>query len=425
VSDRARGGGLRRELGPFTATLFTAGMMVGIGIFAAFGAATEAAGSGILVAMLLGGSVALATGISAAQLGVNNPTEGGAFTWARDFDHPTLGFIAGCGYLGKNLVSMSVIALAFATYLGQVIPGLPTHLAAAAGVLAITGLNLFGIRITSRVLIGLLALDVGLLALYGGASLHAVDVNHLVPVFGDKGALGLFTGAAIFFWTWDGFMRMAIMASEVKQPRRTIPIAIVGGVAIAAVMFVGVGAITLGVLGADEIGRQDTPLLASARKAMGEWGSWVILAAAILAALAEILGDLLSASRVVLAMAEGRELPVWLGKIHQRSRSPRRAVLALGLLSAAADLAFDLRPLIEVAGSFMLAWYLVTHYAALQLPVSKRLISPMFSWYGIVGCLGLTAAMPHVAVLAAVGTLAALTVSRLLLRRAVSHPRSA
>src|SRR5437016_13088038 len=133
---------LRRELGPVTATLFTAGMMVGIGIFATFGAATEVAGSGILVAILLGGSVALATGISAAQLGVNNPTEGGAFTWARDFNHPTLGFIAGCGYPGQNLVSMSVIALAFATYLAQMIPGLPARIVAAAGVLAITGLNL-------------------------------------------------------------------------------------------------------------------------------------------------------------------------------------------------------------------------------------------------------------------------------------------
>src|SRR5438128_9652787 len=152
-------------------------MMVDIGSSATGGAATEAAASGILVAFLLGGSVALATGISAAQLGVNNPTEGGAFTWARDFDHPTLGFIAGCGYLGKNLVSMSVIALAFATYLGQVIPGLPTRAAAAAGVLAITGLNLFGIQLTSGVATGLLTVVVALLALCGGASVHAIDAS--------------------------------------------------------------------------------------------------------------------------------------------------------------------------------------------------------------------------------------------------------
>src|SRR5438552_15828756 len=90
-------------------------MMVGIGIFATFGAATEAAGSGILVAILLGGSVVLATGISAAQLGVNNPEEGGAFTWARAFGHDTIGFIAGCGYLGPAIASTSVVALMFAT----------------------------------------------------------------------------------------------------------------------------------------------------------------------------------------------------------------------------------------------------------------------------------------------------------------------
>ncbi|WP_346658780.1 APC family permease [Bradyrhizobium sp. 143] len=222
-----------------TATLFTAGMMVGIGIFAATGAATAAAGSGILIAILLGGSVALATGISAAQLGVNNPTEGGAFTWARDVHSPTLGFIAGCGYLGKNLISMSVIALAFATYLAQVIPDIRVHVAAAAGIVAITILNLFGIQLTSRVLISLLLLVIVLLSIYGAFSLHAIDRSHFVPVLGANGLTGVASGAAIFFWTWDGFMRMAIMAGEVKEPPRTIPVAIIGGVAIAAIMFIG------------------------------------------------------------------------------------------------------------------------------------------------------------------------------------------
>jgi len=416
---------LRRELGPITATLFTAGMMVGIGIFATIGAATAAAGSGIPIAILLGGSVALATGISATQLGVNNPTEGGAFTWARDVHQPTLGFIAGCGYLGKNLISMSVIALAFATYLGQVIPGIPVHFVAAAGVVAITILNLFGIQLTSRVLISLLLLVIAVLSIYGAFSLHAIEQGHFVPVLGANGLMGVASGAAIFFWTWDGFMRMAIMAGEVKEPRHTIPVAIIGGVTIAAVMFVGAAAVTLGVLGADEVGAQDTPLLGAALKAIGPWGKWVILAGAIVAALAEILGDMLSASRVVLPMAEAHELPSWLGKIHQRSRTPRRAVIGLGLLSASAALIFDLRPLIEVGGSFMLVWYFITHYAALNLPVRKRHYPAIFSWYGIMGCIGLTIAMPHAAVLVAVGTLTILTLARLVLHRLHPQWRSA
>ena len=87
---------LARTLGRSTATLMTAAMIIGTGIFGAVGSATSRAGSGILIAMVLGGLIALATGISAAQLGVNYPKEGGAFTWARELNHKTLGFIAGC-----------------------------------------------------------------------------------------------------------------------------------------------------------------------------------------------------------------------------------------------------------------------------------------------------------------------------------------
>src|SRR6266566_6058779 len=102
---------LARTLGRSTATLMTAAMIIGTGIFGAVGSATAKAGSGILIAMVLGGLIALATGVSAAQLGVNYPKEGGAFTWAREFNHKTIGFIAGCAYLGKGIFSLSVISL--------------------------------------------------------------------------------------------------------------------------------------------------------------------------------------------------------------------------------------------------------------------------------------------------------------------------
>ena len=414
--ERARSG-LTRELGVLTTTLFTAAMIVGTGIFAAFGAATNVAGSGILVAMLLGGSVALATGISAAQLGVNFPEEGGAFTWARQFDHDTIGFIAGCGYLGKVLVSMSVIALAFATYVSQAIPGLPAHLAAAIAVLGMTGLNVFGIELTSKMLIALLAVLVGLLALYSGAAVGAVDPANFGPILGDNGPLGLLAGAAIFFWSWDGFMRAAIMASEVKDPRRAIPFGIVGGVAIAAVVFLTVGAITLGVLGANAVGAEDTPLLAAGKKA-ADWAFWVVLAAAIVATLVDMLGVLLTGSRVVLAMAKAHEVPEWFTRVHERLGTPVRSVVALGIASAALVLVFDLRPLIEVASAFMLVWYLVTHYAALALPKEKRITSLLFSWYGIVGCVGLLVALPPPALAVAGAAFVALLGARWVIRRA-------
>src|SRR5207302_7029811 len=108
-------GSLRRSLGRATLTLITAAMIIDTGIFAALGVAIQKAGSGVLLAIFLGGLVALATGLSAAQLGVRFPKEGGAFTWAREYGHETVAFVAGCSYLGKGTFSVSVVALAFAS----------------------------------------------------------------------------------------------------------------------------------------------------------------------------------------------------------------------------------------------------------------------------------------------------------------------
>src|SRR6266404_9305339 len=117
----------RRVLGRTTAMLLTAAMIIGTGLFAALGATTERAGSGLLLAMIFSGLVALATGLSAASVGIRFPEEGGGFTWSRKFGYPTLGFVAGCAYLGKGIVSTVVIALAFAAYTAQVVEGLPIY----------------------------------------------------------------------------------------------------------------------------------------------------------------------------------------------------------------------------------------------------------------------------------------------------------
>src|SRR6266481_7141885 len=118
---------LRRALGPTTATFLTAAMIIGTGLFAALGETAEKAGSGLLLAIILSGLVALATGLSAASVGINFPDEGGAFTWSRKFGYNTLGFVAGCAYLGKGIVSTVVISLAFAMYTAQVVGSLPPY----------------------------------------------------------------------------------------------------------------------------------------------------------------------------------------------------------------------------------------------------------------------------------------------------------
>src|SRR5258708_10752799 len=189
---------LPRELGRTAATLFCAAMIIGTGVFGALGAGREKAGSGILWAMVPGLVVALATGLSAAQLGINFPEAGGGFIWARKLNHKTLSFIAGCCYLGQGVVGMSVVALAFAVYAAEVVQGVPLHVIAAAMVIVITFLNSFGLKFTSRVVIGFMLFDVALLAIYVAFSIPKINVNNYADLSGN-GFGGIMAGAAHFF----------------------------------------------------------------------------------------------------------------------------------------------------------------------------------------------------------------------------------
>src|SRR5206468_201705 len=109
------------------------------------------------------------------------------------------------------------------------------------------------------------------------AAPHA-DMRRLTPVFGTSMRSTL-SGAAIFFWTWDGFQRTAIMANEIGRPRTTIPIAIVGGISIAAAIYLIVTGTTLGVLGAEAMAATDAPVLRGATAVFAA-GGWLILASA-------------------------------------------------------------------------------------------------------------------------------------------------
>src|SRR5204863_4189391 len=191
----------------------------------------------------------------------------------------------------------------FATYSAQIFPDLPVPLAASLALIAVAAVNFFGISPTSKILIGVFLVNVLLLGLYVGFAAPSVHPEHLTPVLG-PGLGGVLRGAAVFFWTWDGFQRTAIMAGESKNPERTIPFAVVGGITIAAVIYLFVAGTTLGVLGADVMGQTDSPIFRGARMAIASWGGWMILMSAWMTAFSEMLGDLLSTSKVGHAMGK-------------------------------------------------------------------------------------------------------------------------
>jgi basic amino acid/polyamine antiporter, APA family len=372
----------KRSIGKITAVFLTAAMIVGTGLFTSLGAATAKAGSGILVAMLIGGLIALLTGISAAEVGINYPEEGGAFIWTRRFRFPTISFIAGFAYIFDGIVGLGILALGFATYSAQAFPGLPVPLVASIALIAVAAVNFLGISPTSKILIGVFFINLMFLGLYVGFALPSVQAKHLTPVLG-SGLGGVLSGAAVFFWTWDGFQRTAIMANEIRDPKKAIPFAVVGGIVIAAIIYLIVAATTLGVLGADAMGKTDTPIFLGATTAIASWGIWMVLASAWMTAFSEMLGDLLSTSKVGHAMGKAKELPHWLGVVHKRFQSPHHALLVLTIIGVALVNLFPLRLLMPAASACTLIWYAATNFDALELRKEQRLVWPAVSWLAL------------------------------------------
>jgi APA family basic amino acid/polyamine antiporter len=396
-------------------------MILGTGLFVSLGAATAVAGSGILIAMIIGGMICLATGISAAQVGVNYPVEGGAFIWNRQFGYPTVSFVAGCSYILEGILGLAIVALGFATYSAQIIPGLPIPLTASIALVVVAGLNILGISPASKVMIGIFFINVVFLGLYVGFALPSVQATNLTPVFGD-GIVSVLGGASIFFWTWGGFQRTAIMANEIQEPRKTIPFAIVGGLTIVAIIFLIVAGSTIGVLGADAMGQNDIPLFDSAVKVIGVWGGSMILALAWLSFFGEMVGDLLATAKVEHAMGEAHELPHWLASANKRFKSPHTALLMLTIVGVALIYLVPLRQLMPVASAGTLVWYAATNFAALKVNRKQRLAWPIISWLGIAACLGLFFSLPLWSVAATAGFLAFLAGIRWLLIRTKIRP---
>jgi len=316
---------------------------------------------------------------------------------------------------------LAIVALGFATYSAQIIPELPIKLTASIALIVVAGLNILGISPASKVMISIFFINVVFLGLYVGFAVPTVHAKNLTPIFGG-GIMSVLSGASIFFWTWGGFQRTAIMANEIKEPRTTIPFAIVGGITIVAIIFLIVAGATLGVLGADAMGRNDIPLFDSAVKVIGVWGGSMILALAWLSFFGEMVGDLLATAKVEHAMGKVHELPHWLASLNKRFKSPHCALLTLTIVGVALVYLVPLRQLMPVASAGTLVWYATTNFAALKLNKKQRLAWPIISWLGIAACLGLFFSLPLWSVAATAGFLAFLAGIRWLLIRTKIRP---
>lgn len=389
---------LARRLGLFDAIVVGLGSMIGAGVFAAFAPAAGAAGSGLLLGLLIAGIVACGNATSSAQLAAQYPTSGGTYLYGRERLGPWAGYLAGWSFVVGKTASCAAMALTFAAYTAPAGWEKPV---AVGAVLALAAVNYVGITRTAgltRVLVAVVLAVLALVVVTGwtsgpGSPLTTADLL-------DHGWYGVLQSAGLLFFAFAGYARIATLGEEVRDPSRTIPRAIVAALTITLVVYAVLAVTALGVLGPERLASSTEPLIEVAVAGGHDWASPIVRVGAAAASLGALLALIAGVGRTVLAMARNADLPRWLGAVHPKFSVPHHAEIALAVVVCGLVLTTDLRGAIGFSSFGVLLYYLIANVAALTQPVEHRRYPRALALLGAVGCLTLAATLPLASVLA-------------------------
>jgi APA family basic amino acid/polyamine antiporter len=394
-------GQLKRELGVFGAVVMGLGSIVGTGIFVSVGLGAGIAGPAVILAIAIGAVVASCNGLSSAQLAANHPVSGGTYEYGYRYLNPVLGFIAGWTFLLAKSASAATAALGFSGYVldafGATGSGLFVPLALAA-VLGLTLIVLGGIRrsnTANQIIVGVTLLTLVIFVVVGLGSVRGANYAPFLPQTAEGGfdLAALLQAGALMFVAYTGYGRIATMGEEVREPRRTIPRAIITTLVTTGVLYAAVALVGVGTIGAGALSEAAVEVAAPLEEAAVTFGvplvPQIIALGAITAMLGVLLNLILGLSRVLLAMGRRGDMPPITARLDRTGTTPVVAVIVMGVVIGGLALIGDVRTTWSFSAFTVLIYYSLTNLAALQLSADERLFPRWISWAGLFFCLTL------------------------------------
>ncbi len=391
--------GLARRLGTVDAVVIGLGSMIGAGVFAAFTPAAQAAGSGLLIGLVVAAFTAYCNATSSAQLAAAYPTSGGTYIYGRKQLGPWPGFLAGWGFVVGKTASSAAMAMTFAAYAAP--PGWERPVAMAA-VILLVAVNYRGVTRTAalaRIIVAavLAALAITVAAAWAGNP-DSTSSDFLGGGLLAHGWYGILQSAGLLFFAFAGYARIATLGEEVRDPKRTIPRAILITLGIAAVIYACVAVTVLASLGPDGVASSPAPLAAAVAHGGWGWAAPVVRVGAALASLGALLALVAGLGRTTLAMAREADLPQWLAAVHPKYQVPHRAELVLGAVICLIVAFADLRGAIGFSSFGVLIYYLVANISAFTQTGPDRRYPKVLQVLGAAACIALVATLPLTAV---------------------------
>jgi basic amino acid/polyamine antiporter, APA family len=351
---------LPRRLGLVSAIAVLVGTTIGSGIFRVPSSVAGHVGTVGAIALLwvVGAIVVLFGALTLAELAVMFPRSGGIYVFLREAYGPLPAFLFGwTELLVIRPSALGAIAMLFAEYFGALVslaPGM-VRVVAAGAILLLAAINIrsvtWGAAVqnasTAAKTLALAGLALLAFALGDGASGAFAGPIELAPL--SWGGFGL--ALVSVMWAYDGWADLTFIGSEVRDPARTFPRALLGGVAIVVAIYLAVNAAYLYVLTVPEMA--DRPLVAAdvAGRVLGRGGASLVAAMVMVSAFGALNGATMTGPRVLFALAEDGLFFRPIAAVHSTWRTPWGAIL----LAAGLGVGYvSVRTFEQLADSFVL-----------------------------------------------------------------------
>jgi APA family basic amino acid/polyamine antiporter len=326
---------LRRSIGLVHATALVVGIIIGASIFVQPSAITASVPTrgAVYAVWLVSGILTLFGALIAAELASAYPKAGGVYVFLSESFSPGIAFLWGWAmFWTMHTGIIAAVAVVFARYVSYFAPtgdvGLTLY--AIAAIVVLSAVNYVGVRsgsvVQTTITIAKVAAVVGITAAaFILGSRTAIVAATTAPSAPSAGAYAAAIVAGLF--AFGGWHMVTYAAEETRDPERTIPRALGIGVLIVTGCYVALNAAYFHVLPAAEIAKSTRVAADAAGAVMGTAGSGIVSAIVAISAFGALNGIILAGPRVYLSMARDGLLFKWAGAIHDRFRTPHRAIV--------------------------------------------------------------------------------------------------
>ncbi len=416
---------LKRTLGPVNLIFLGIGCVIGAGIYVMTGnAAANFAGPAVMLSFVLAGIACAFAALCYAELSSTMPVPGSSYSYSYVTIGELLAWIMGWLMLLEYGIAASVVAVGWSGYVasflhdfGIVIPSVIStstiqsaanssghlifeataniNLVAAAGILVVTGLLVLGVSESAAVNNVIVFIKVGVLIIFIIAGIGFVNPANWKPFIPENqggfafGIPGIFRAASVIFFAYFGFEAVSTAAGESRNPRRDVPIGILGALAVCTVIYILVAAVLTGIVPYRLLGVREPIALAADRMGM-PWFSFAIKVGAVAGLSSVMLILTYAQTRVFLAMARDGLLPRVFSTIHRKFRTPWIGTIILGAIIA---LTASLLPItilgdlcsLGTALAFSIVCFSVLWLRKTRPDLPRRFTAPLGLWTPILG----------------------------------------